>query len=415
MQGNLKPEYRDYPTTARWAGSMKASDAALVQAAQGGDKAAFAVLFTRHLPVLRALCLRALGDPGPAEDAVQEAALQALLGIDRLRQPDRFGPWLAGIGLNVCRRWLRERSRAAWSWDALSGGSAGSVLPDPDGEVEQRIEASELRNEVRRAIASLPRGQREAVTLFYLAGLTHAEIAALLGIETGAVKTRLHKARATLARQLAETREEEPMQEKLDRRKLAKAAGALTATAALAHEGLAAAASPATAPDVDGFVTMGVVDVRRQDKGLDRPPAYVVLLAETGGARRLPIWVGEPEATAIALHLEGIETPRPMTVAFAAALLAATGSELREVRIDRLAETVFYATAILAGPGGEQRVDARPSDALNLALIAGAPVRAATGVLDAVAAHPEYAGHEQGDGPGEIAARVQATWAKAAP
>ncbi len=81
-------------------------DGALVRAAQTGDKGAFATLLARHWPLLLALCRRAVDDPMLAEDAAQEAALQSLLNLDRLRHPDRFGPWLGGIGLNVCRRWV---------------------------------------------------------------------------------------------------------------------------------------------------------------------------------------------------------------------------------------------------------------------------------------------------------------------
>jgi len=96
-------------------------DAALVRLAREGDKQAFAVLLARHRRMLLALCRRALGDPGLAEDAAQEAALEALLGLDRLRQPERFGSWLAGIGLNVCRRWRREQARESWSLAAVMG------------------------------------------------------------------------------------------------------------------------------------------------------------------------------------------------------------------------------------------------------------------------------------------------------
>jgi bifunctional DNase/RNase len=178
----------------------------------------------------------------------------------------------------------------------------------------------------------LPAGQREAVALFYLADLSHAQIAARLGISVGAVKTRLHKARASLHARLADLRRE-----------------------------------PSTMPI---SVPMRVADVRETGAG-DPLGSHIVLLEEEGGARRLPIWIGEPEAKALAIRLHDVELPRPDTYRFAGALLAAAGAELAEVRIVRLAEHVFYGQARLAS-GAE--VDARPSDALNLALVSGAPV-----------------------------------------
>ena len=83
-------------------------DAALVLAARDGCGQAFATLLTRHRPLLLALCLRMVKDRELADAAAQEAALQAMLNLDRLRRPERFGSWLAGIGLNVCRRMLRQ-------------------------------------------------------------------------------------------------------------------------------------------------------------------------------------------------------------------------------------------------------------------------------------------------------------------
>jgi hypothetical protein len=86
--------------------------------------------------------------------------------------------------------------------------------------------------------------------------------------------------------------------------------------------------------------------------------------------------------------------------AFAAAVLAAAGARLREVRVSRLAEDTFYAVAVVDGPAGPREVDARPSDALNLALAAGAPVRVASDVLErvAAAATPEACGAWEGEG-----------------
>ena len=124
-------------------------------------------------------------------------------------------------------------------------------------------------------------------------------------------------------------------------------------------------------------VAMSVADVRRPT---DRPERLIVVLEEVSGERQLPIWIGTPEAHALVAALEEVELPRPGPYHFAGALLQAAGGTLREVRVSRLADSVFYATAVLAD-GSE--VDARPSDALTLALVTGAPIAVESAVLDA--------------------------------
>jgi RNA polymerase sigma factor (sigma-70 family) len=358
-----------------------ASDEALVRAARGGSKDAFAALVIRHRPLLLALCVRTLADRDLAEDAAQEATLQAMLGLDRLRSPARFGSWLAGIGLNVCHRWLRQRRNEAWSWEAVLGGS---LLPEPVDEgrgPEEEVTVADLRGRVQEAIASLPPGQRAAVSLFYLAGLTQAETAAALGVEVGAVKTRLHKARAALRQRLWEPEGERRMSD-----------GASV------------------------MVEMRVVDVRRRAAADDRPVTHHVVLEEERGTRRLPIWMGDFEATAIALHLESVPHPRPLTYTFMAGLLTALGGRLREVRIERLVDEVFYAVAVVESPAGTRSLDARPSDALNLALLAGAPIRVAEEVLVAVMGEEALRSSDQvevaTEGRTAIVAEVTALWAR---
>jgi len=81
------------------------SDAELVRRARGGGRDAFAELVAHHHAVLVRCCRRLVGDD--AHDAAQEAVVAALLSLDRLRDDDRFGAWLVGIGLNVCRATLR--------------------------------------------------------------------------------------------------------------------------------------------------------------------------------------------------------------------------------------------------------------------------------------------------------------------
>ena|ERR1700732_429301 len=313
----------------------------LVHAAQEGDRVALGALVGRHRLMALSLCRRLLNDDALAEDAVQEASLQALLHITRLRKRDRFGAWLAGIALNVCRSWLRERARESWSWDAILGGQRGLGSVDWQSDPEEIAVEADLAHRVQAAVAQLPASQRQAVTLFYLSGLTYQEMIAALGISLGAVKTRLHKGRKALRTRLFEELEEMPMP-----------------------------AQPSTNP-----IAMHVVDVRRTHKGEEQKERFVVLLEETDGDRQLPIWIGPHEGTAIALHLEKVEVPRPHAYMFLANILRAAGGQLVEARISRLEGEVFYAIAKIRSGGGKTlEIDARPSDVINLALLTGAPL-----------------------------------------
>src|SRR3989449_10435262 len=100
----------------------------------------------------------------------------------------------------------------------------------------------------------------------------------------------------------------------------------------------------------------------------------VILLAEKEGERVLPIWVGQHDADALVVHLEKVEVPRPMTHDFALSMLRASGTRVSSVTVDRLTDDTFYSTVMLARPGGPVATDARPSDAINVAARAGAPI-----------------------------------------
>ena len=111
------------------------------------------------------------------------------------------------------------------------------------------------------------------------------------------------------------------------------------------------------------WVDVEVSEVRRSDDDDPSNRTQAVVLKELGGDRQLPIYIGAPEAIALACSLETVETPRPMTYQFAAALVNAGGLTVDEVRVTRLSESTFYAVVLLAGPGGTVEVDARASEA----------------------------------------------------
>ena len=323
------------------------SDSELVASAGNGDKHAFAELVGHHRATAQRLAQRMLHDPDLAGDAVQEAVVVALVSLPRLRSPERFGSWLCGITLNVARRWLREL-RALRVTSDLAPADDG---PRPD----EAAEATLLAERVREAIAALAPGQRDAVLLFYLQGLSHREVAAELAISTGAVKARLHQARTALAPRLAEEIKEAP---------------------AVSDESV-----PTTPPQ---WTTVSVEDVRARDADVRAGPHVVIL--QDDAERQLPIWIGPPEATALAVTLAAEEMPRPMTYQFTASLLGAAAATVVEARITRLVEGTFYGLVVIDGPQGRREIDARPSDALNLALVAGAPIRVDAALLDDPAA-----------------------------
>jgi bifunctional DNase/RNase len=117
---------------------------------------------------------------------------------------------------------------------------------------------------------------------------------------------------------------------------------------------------------------------------LERPPNIpcLVLREAEGEGRVLPIFIGGPEATAIAFALEEVETPRPMTHDLMKDLLDEVGARIERVVVTELREATFYAEIILRVAGEVHSVSARPSDAVALAVRYGAPVFAEEGVLE---------------------------------
>ena len=130
-----------------------------------------------------------------------------------------------------------------------------------------------------------------------------------------------------------------------------------------------------------GFVEMRISKVVAVGRAGDDIVEYIVL-DEAHGHRHLVIEVGSPEAFSLAATLDGTEWRRPMTYQFMAAAVESLGARVRQVRIDRVIDGAYAATVELEGPTGTGVVDARSSDALNLAALANAAVFAAREVLD---------------------------------
>lgn len=129
-----------------------------------------------------------------------------------------------------------------------------------------------------------------------------------------------------------------------------------------------------------GFVPMQITKVVGVKDG-DRISEFVVL-DERGGDRHLLIKIGQAEAVALIANLGEMEWGRPMTYQFMAQLVRSLGGRIREVRLDGLVAGAYAATVEVEGPQGAELVDARSSDALNLAALTAAPIWAALEVLE---------------------------------
>jgi len=308
----------------------------------------------RIIPLLAGIAVLAYFDAAGKPGAIGSQLLELLVGFVLLVVGLVLaGPWFTTAGSRLMvkrasrpamliagRRWLRNEGDTSLLPDDLLDGRPGP---------EEQAETAEMGDRVRMAVAVLPPGQRQAVLAFYWNGLTHAKTALELGTSPGAVKARLHQARAALAPQLEFYR---PF------------IGSMTSRGELI------------------MIEVEVTEVRRASGDDTTRNLHVIVLKERAGTRRVPIYTGPAEAVALACTLEAVEMPRPMTYQMAASLVGAAGSQVVEVRITRLVESTFYAVVVIDGPAGTAEVDARPSDALNLALISGAPIRVDASVLD---------------------------------
>lgn len=143
--------------------------------------------------------------------------------------------------------------------------------------------------------------------------------------------------------------------------------------------------------DNGDLIPMDVVGVRVELPS-NQP---IVLLREKDGSRYLPIWIGANEATAIAIALEGIQPPRPLTHDLMRSVIDAVGALAVRVVITEMRDSVFYADLALDVSGKEVQISSRPSDAIALAVRTGTPVFTISGVLEEAGVHFEEDDEEE--------------------
>lgn len=172
----------------------------LMAAAQDGNQGAYATLLRELLPVLRRMARRHLRDHGEVEDAVQDALL-TLHTVRHTYDPARpFRPWIATIAKRrIADRLVKLGRRAAReTLSALDGDETFSVAA-PNNDLEAAVQAGELQ----AAVAALPPGQRQAIELLKVQGLSLIEASAATGQSVTALKVATHRAVLALRRRLA--------------------------------------------------------------------------------------------------------------------------------------------------------------------------------------------------------------------
>ena len=180
----------------------------LVRAAAAGDREALDRLLLRAQEVAWRFSTSVCGHANDAEDAMQEALIKTYRYVGRIREPEAFRPWLYRTVRNACLMGRRKRAgeptRLQSLDDVLLGGD-GRTRPDaphPGKNPEQLADNAALRRRLRKALDSLPGPYRAIVFLREMEGLSTREVAKVMGMTEDNVKTRLHRARIQLQKDL---------------------------------------------------------------------------------------------------------------------------------------------------------------------------------------------------------------------
>lgn len=185
-------------------------DEDLVRRCLEGDRSAFGVLFERHQRRVYNLALRMTGRDDDARDATQEAFLTALRKLPSFRGEAAFTTWLHRVAVNACYDLLRRRSRTP----LLDLVPEHQPEPPPVADHADRVE---LAMDVQHALLDVPEDYRAAMILHDVQDLPYEQVAEVLGVPVGTVRSRLHRGRVALARALGLQYPDRPEQDRRER------------------------------------------------------------------------------------------------------------------------------------------------------------------------------------------------------
>ncbi len=189
-------------------GGEAAEEAEWVAALRSGDEASYVALMQRFGPRLLSLARSILGNEAEAQDCVQEAFIQAFKKVGGFEGRSPLWPWVRRIAVNACLGRIRARHRQAeatleaWQPEFDADGCRLGLEPRQLPAADELLASDRVRAAVRAAVRALPEIHRTVLILRDFEELSTGEVAELLGLEPGAIRVRLHRARAALKKQL---------------------------------------------------------------------------------------------------------------------------------------------------------------------------------------------------------------------
>ena len=186
---------------------MSDSDQEIIEAIRGGQARAFAVLVDRHKGRAMTLAIRIVGEREDAEEAVQDAFLRAYRNLEQFRSESRFSTWFYRILYNVCMTRVTRRPKHGETVD--SGDETMDLTGSEEPTVQQTLENEEEMAILQEEMTRLPGIFRTALTLFYVQDLSYEDMASILQMPLGTVKTNLSRGRLLLRKRVLERLKEE--------------------------------------------------------------------------------------------------------------------------------------------------------------------------------------------------------------
>ncbi|WP_433746354.1 RNA polymerase sigma factor SigW [Falsibacillus pallidus] len=170
-----------------------------------GDQNAFAEIVELYKDKVYQVCYRILGNRHEAEDIAQEAFIRAYINIESFNQSRKFSTWLYRIATNLCIDRIRKKKPDYYLDAEVSGTDGLTMYSQVAADValpEEELEKMELRDNVHKEILKLPQKYRTVIVLKYIEELSLNEISEILDLPLGTVKTRMHRGREALRKQL---------------------------------------------------------------------------------------------------------------------------------------------------------------------------------------------------------------------